>query len=271
MRSQDAVSSRLMGRTRTAAADGPTPDVGEPAGERLVVADGTLEGLKCLGLLFMTADHVNKYVLHGSMPALFAIGRLTLPLFAFVLAYNLARPAALAAADRVFRRTLARLVGAAAVASIPFAGLGGLAGGWWPLNILATFSVAVAAMYLTVQGGAWRKAAAAAVVVAGGGFVEYWWPAIGICLAAWCYCRRASARALIAWSASTLALCINGWAFGGTPMMNASLWAMAAFPIIWGATHVRINLPRSKWVFYFYYPAHLAVLWFIASAAKWHL
>ena len=260
-----------MYRERRVSSDRSAAEVRELANSRLIVADGTLEGLKWLGVVCMTLDHVNKYLLHGAMPALYAIGRLTLPLFAFVLAYNMARPSVLAAPDRVFRSTLARLGGTAAVASIPFAGLGGLVGGWWPLDILATFSVAVTAIYLTLKGGAWCRAAAAGVVIVGGGLVEFWWPAIGICLAAWCYCRRPNAPALIAWIASTLALCINGWAFGGMSIMNASLWAMVAFPIIWGATHVRLDLPRLKWTFYFYYPGHLAMLWIIASAPRWHL
>ncbi|RYF37261.1 MAG: hypothetical protein EOO38_26620, partial [Cytophagaceae bacterium] len=32
---------------------------------RLVVADGSIEALKWLGLLLMTGDHVNKYLLNG--------------------------------------------------------------------------------------------------------------------------------------------------------------------------------------------------------------
>jgi len=31
----------------------------------------------------MTLDHINKYLLHGSEPILFAVGRLALPLFSF--------------------------------------------------------------------------------------------------------------------------------------------------------------------------------------------
>ncbi len=52
------------------------------------IESGTLEGLKWLGLLLMTVDHVNKYLLHDAIPALFAAGRLAVPLFSFVLAYK---------------------------------------------------------------------------------------------------------------------------------------------------------------------------------------
>ena len=68
--------------------------VGGGAGlPRPMVADGTLEALKGLALLLMSADHVNKYLLNGTVPALFDAGRLALPDFTFVLACNLGRPA----------------------------------------------------------------------------------------------------------------------------------------------------------------------------------
>jgi len=45
-------------------------------------------------------------------------------------------------------------------------------GGWWPLNILATFFVAVAAMYALWCGWPWGRAAAIGLDVVGGGLVE---------------------------------------------------------------------------------------------------
>ena len=73
----------------------PAPAMTAPA---LMLSSGTLEALKWLALLLMTLDHVNKHLLHASVPELFAAGRLTLPLFGFVLGYNLARPGVLASA-----------------------------------------------------------------------------------------------------------------------------------------------------------------------------
>ena len=48
--------------------------------------------MKWLALVLMTGDYVNKYLFNGTLPRLFNAGRVTLPLFVFVLAYNLARP-----------------------------------------------------------------------------------------------------------------------------------------------------------------------------------
>ncbi len=59
---------------------------------KLVITDGTLEALKYLGLVLMTLDHVDKYLFNGTCPTAFAAGRSALPIFAMVLAYNLAHP-----------------------------------------------------------------------------------------------------------------------------------------------------------------------------------
>ena len=45
----------------------------------LTLSSGTLEALKRLALLLMTFDHVNKHLLHASVPELFAAGRLAMP------------------------------------------------------------------------------------------------------------------------------------------------------------------------------------------------
>jgi len=42
---------------------------------KLVVADGTLEALKWLGLVLMTLDHVNKFLLAEKLPVIFEAGR----------------------------------------------------------------------------------------------------------------------------------------------------------------------------------------------------
>ena len=41
-----------------------------------------------------------------------------------------------------------------ALATLPFVALGGLAAGWWPLNILFTLWVITAALYFVERGGA---------------------------------------------------------------------------------------------------------------------
>ena len=60
----------------------------------------------------------------------------------------------------------------------------------------------------------------------------------------------------------TLALWIG--ALASLYVINRNLWALAALPLIFAASQVKINVPRGRLGFYVYYPAHLAVLWGMA-------
>jgi len=217
----------------------------------LRVESGTLEALKWLGLVLMTADHVNKYLLHDAIPALFAAGRLAVPLFSFVLAYNLARPSSLA--KGVYGRVARRLAIAGVLASIPFIGLGGLVWEWWPLNVMFMLLASTGVMALLERGGAPRLIVAALLFVLGGAMVEFWWPAVAMTLAAWRYTRRPTWTSLIVWVAATAALYV----------INRNVWALAALPLIFLAPQLSITMPRMRHVFYVFYPLHLLVLWII--------
>jgi hypothetical protein len=41
---------------------------------------------------------------------------------------------------------------------------------------------------------------------------------------------------------------------------NLNYWACAALPIIFLALYIKIKVPRLRFVFYAYYPLHLALL-----------
>lgn len=111
----------------------------------------------------------------------------------------------------------------------------------------------------------WSRTAVIAIAGVGGGFVEYWWPAIAMCLAAWRHCRRPSMARLVTCFHATFALNLNGWAFGAMPLVNASTWAIAAFPIILGVMRLDLSVPRLRWLPYAYYPAHLTALWLLSA------
>ena len=218
----------------------------------LVLSSGTLEALKWLALLLMTLDHVNKHLLHALVPELFAAGRLALPLFGFVLGYNLARPGALASGG--YSRAARRLAIFGTIATLPFMALGGLGWGWWQLNIMATLLVATLCAWLIEVDGPARLVAAAAVFIVGGALVEFWWPGLAACLLAWAYCRRPSWVTLALWIGALASLYV----------INPNLWALAALPLIFAAGQVKMNVPRGRLGFYVYYPAHLALLWGLA-------
>lgn len=215
---------------------------------RLVVTDGTVEGLKWLGLLLMTGDHVNKYLFNGTLPFLFEAGRVAMPIFVFVLAFNLARPGQLERG--VYQRAMKRLAVFGALASFPFIALGGLYAGWWPLNILFTLLALTATAYLIERGNTvW----AALVFMNVGAMVEYWWPALLFGLAVWSYARKPN---LLAACGAVIACAALGF-------INGNMWALAVFPVLFAATFLDLRMPRLRWAFYAYYPLHLGALWLI--------
>jgi len=220
---------------------------------RLQLANGSLEALKWLALLLMFGDHINKYLLLDSMPALFDAGRLVMPIFAVVLGYNLARPGTLASG--VYPRVLTRLTIAAALSSVPFIALGGLGWGWWPLNVMAGLGLVVAALWLFDVGGSARVASGAAVLVVGGFFVEFWWAILAIAVASWLYARRPR------WSALGLAAI----GFAGLYLVNRNEWALLALPLIALTSCADLRVPRLRWAFYAFYPIHLAGIWAVRS------
>ena len=217
------------------------------------IANGTLEAIKWLALVLMTLDHINKYLFDHKLPVCFELGRLAMPLFVFVLAYNLARPGSLAAGAHW--RTGKRLALYGSVASVPYIAQGTVLGGWWPLNIMFTLLAATAMYWLIEHGGRVQTTLAIAVFSLSGALVEYWWPALTLALACWFYCRHPSLNRLAVLVVATALL----W------LVNRNLWALAALPIMLAAPRITLPTPRIPYVFYVYYPAHLVVLWALAK------
>jgi hypothetical protein len=119
-----------------------------------IMAEGSLEAIKWTALVLMMVDHINKFLYAETLPVVFEEGRLVMPMFGFVLAYNLARPAALA--KGIHGRMMYRLL-LAGLAATPICIVlnGWLVAGsaWWPLNILFTLLLVVALTYLIDRGG----------------------------------------------------------------------------------------------------------------------
>ncbi|WAB93690.1 MULTISPECIES: TraX family protein [Pseudomonas] len=221
---------------------------------RLMIADGSLEALKWLALLLMSGDHINKYLFNETLPWLFEAGRLAMPLFVFVLAWNLARPGALASG--AYSRTALRLTLFGLLATPPFIALGGLSGGWYPLNIFFTLLAITLATWCLDHAAMGRRCAllgALLVVLVGGALVEFWWPAVLLGLAFGWYRRQPG------WTALTLVLA----ALAALYLVNRNYWAVAALPLILLASTIDLRIPRWRWLFYAYYPLHLLALWLI--------
>ena len=247
--------ARAAAEAGTAAAGGARRHfaaVSEPADRpgQLRIENGTLEAIKWLALLLMTGDHINKYALGDGSAVLFAFGRLVMPLFGFVLAYNLARPGA--ADSGMYGRLAKRLAIFGAISSPAFIALGGVVDGWWPLNIFFTLLVTTACAWCFFEGGGWqRKLLGLAVLAIGGSSVEFWWAAImmDLALVGW---FKSGGRAW--WMAVAVAAAFLLWP------VNHDEWALAAFPLMLAAPHIKLRIPRIRWAFYAYYPALLYAL-----------
>ncbi|WP_269474023.1 TraX family protein [Variovorax sp. RA8] len=208
------------------------------------MSNGSLEALKWIGLVLMAGDHVNKYMFHEAAPAAYALGRMVMPLFGFALMANLARPGALEAGVHV--RVMLRLAIFALLATPAFVHLVGV----WPLNILATLLLATLIVWLLERGGTANRCTAFIAFLLGGAMVEFWWPALLCCLGAWAFLRRPSGLRLLAWALAMASLAL----------INRNFATLAALPLIWCASRVDMPLPRKRWVFYVFYPAHLSLI-----------
>lgn len=215
---------------------------------RLIITDGTLEALKWIALVAMTADHINKYLLASQYPWMYEFGRLAMPLFAFVLGYNLARPRA--ALDGLYLRALCNMLCFGMLATPFFMMMQpvSLLGSWYPLNIM--FMLLSATLVIFLYEKTHRIAALLAFLLLGA-VVEYWWIGIACCIGAWWFCRQPGLTSLLFWIS----------VLSGLTLVNGNMWALAVLPIVLMARYLQVDIHRIRYVFYSYYPVHLAVIW----------
>lgn len=211
---------------------------------QLNLADGNVEALKWLALVLMTIDHINYFLFNRQLPVMSELGRIAMPLFGFVLAYNLARPEALQ--KGIHLRTMPRLFFFGVLAAPFFIAFKG----WLPFNIMFTLLLATYLIYLIEKSGQHNRILCVFVFITGGLFVDYAWFGPAYCLIAWWFCKSPDLVRGSLWFGMTALLWVT----------NLNYWACAALPIIFLASYIKIEVPRLRYVFYAYYPIHLALL-----------
>ncbi|HFJ9665552.1 TPA: TraX family protein [Stenotrophomonas maltophilia] len=199
------------------------------------MTSGARELLKWLAVILMTGDHVAKVIYGGYVPGLSEAGRVAFPLFALVMAYNLAQPGA--DVGKSVRRLAMWGVIAQPLHALTF-------GYWLPLNILLTFALCAAAIYAAGQ-RKWTVLALAAAILPL--FVDYQWAGVGFFLLAWLGFHAGRPLLILA-------------AFAPLCVFNGNLWSLAAIPVAVGLSHTAWSVPRGRWAFYGYYVAHLACI-----------
>jgi len=235
----------------------------------LRITNDRLTLLKLLAVASMVIDHYNKFANPDYSQIMFSVGRLALPIFLFVLAYNLSRIEA-----AKMPKIAVRLVLFGLLATPAYNAMGGtIMGGWWPLNVLFLLAGLVGVVYLLTVPVArsWQRygcrVLAVLLFLLAGALAEFFWVGLGLGLVAWrvfvLFSRGEIQRdkgrgeiALLSLAAVVLTalLCL----------INGNAWALAAVPLVLVVLWLPVGkLPRFKWFFYWFYPAHLCALWLI--------
>lgn len=215
-----------------------------------------LRWVKWLALACMTLDHIDAAWFGRSMWPLSGIGRLTMPLFAAVLAYNLARPGALDAG--VYGRVIKRLLLFGALA-YPWHVMA-LGQGWYTLNIMFAFAAGTAALWV-IQRYPGRLWLFVMIIVGAGFWLEFHWAAPVLLVSLYVMFRGDGVTRFLLPAAAMVLLC---WE-------NGNLWALGAVPAMLALLLPQPMVPRRAWegwLFYAYYPAHLALLVAVAPLVK---
>ncbi len=233
-----------------------------PAHARWALTDASLEWLKWIAVGAMLLDHLNWFLFagggdpqRGAFPWMNDVGRLAFPLFALVFGINLAR--VLDAPERPARlaRMFGRLFVAGVIAQVAYWVLRGY---FWPLNVLATFSVAatVAILWQADCKSFIRRAAAVAVFVVGGLFVEYWWIGVGLILASQLLRRGPLPLSALPFLALLAPLCL----------LNGNVYALGALVLASALAGARWAPPRVPGLLHVVYAGHLWVLVIVAAS-----
>lgn len=199
----------------------------------------------------MTIDHVNKYLFNGANSISFDAGRLSMPIFIIILAYNLSRPGKVI--NDVCCRAMTKLLIFGIVSSIPFTLLNNTTK---PLNILFSLLAIVAIVCLLEIRSSLSIVISLGIFVAGGALVEYGWIGLSLGLSSYWFFKSNTRSAAVA----VLIACGALW------FINGNYWAVLAIPIVMLASKASLPAlpgPRFTWFFYSYYPIHLFALWLI--------
>ncbi|MEV5119884.1 TraX family protein [Stenotrophomonas indicatrix] len=200
------------------------------------MTSGGRELLKWIALVLMTGDHVLTVFGLGYVPVVSELGRVAFPVFALVMAYNLAQPGADAGKS-------ARRLALWGLVATPAATLA--LGQILSLNVLLTFAAAAGGIW-ALERRQWALAGLLALVAPVA--LDYAWPGVWLVLAGWRWYRGQGGQPWLVWGCMCL-LCLY----------NGNAWALLAIPLL-RLGNVDVAIPRLGRVFYGYYVGHLAAL-----------
>lgn len=209
-----------------------------------VLSDRAVLHLKVFAIVAMVLDHVDTGLLGGAAGWHQTIGRVVFPIFALLLGMNLAR---IRDNDKLLVSLAPRMAIFGLLAAVPYV----YVYGWLPLNIMFTLAASVLIVALIRQGSV---VLAASVCVFAGLFVDYNWCGLAAVVGSWWAIRQGAPLGAVAVYVGAVLLPVNG---------NA--WALLAAPLIVMGGFIEGAAPRAKWMFYVFYPVHIAVIALVKS------
>ena len=215
--------------------------------------------LKLLAMLTMTVDHIGM-IFFPEVLLWRVIGRLAFPIYAFMIAEGCRH-------TRNPGKYLLSLAAVAGVSQIVATAVTGM----WMMNVLVTFSLSVLLILLLKNAQSKKNVIAwAAFGLAGAGvyvlgvFVPQMWPDFSMDYGFWgallpvvVYAARGLPQQLLAAGACLAVMCCDMW--------QGQWFCLLALPLLALYNGQRGKL-RLKWVFYFYYPVHIGLLWLLKMA-----
>ena len=242
---------------------------------KISINSGSIEFLKWVGLLSMTVDHLNTFLLNSAYPIMMQIGRIALPLFTIVIAYNVASYKG--NIDKLILRVIKRLLlfGVAAIPAFAYHKFMiapdreslfilqwyDQVAFFFPLNVLFNFALL---LLLIKWANKAKENTAYIIYLMIGLFIltpigEYGLSSFLIGLGVYyLYSENLLARYL------GQTLFVLGFCFL-VVVYSQSFYAMLALPLFWIASNYNFKAPRAGYFFYAYYPLHISLIVLLAT------
>lgn len=216
------------------------------------ISSGSIELIKWIAMFSMTIDHANRFFYNSSLYAAYCFGRLAMPLFAFIFAYNLVYQNK--QVNTLYFTYCKRLLIFGFLATPGYIVMRHLHS-VWPLNIMFMFFCSAIILYFYYEKNSLGRLAAIFIFLIAGLFVEYSWIGLLFCVSSYFFCRTHSVRGM-------MGVLFAYWLLD---LLNGNNWALVSIIIIALATQINLSIPRIPYLFYIYYPAHLTLFWIITK------
>jgi hypothetical protein len=204
----------------------------------------------------MIIDHGNKFIPSFNLHYLSFMGKLAMPLFAFIFGYSL-NYFELGNRKKLYS-LLIRLLFTALIASLPYIYLqkNFIAFGFLPVNIMFMFLITTIILYINTSKIKYNLLFSILIFITSGLFIEFYWTGLLITIFSYYFVKKPNWTNLLPILLGiTLLIDLNG-----------DFYAFLLLPIIYFSQFLDLRLIRIKHIFYYLYPLHLFIIAFIKAS-----